>query len=455
MSSIKQYLDLFDQNKELINSGSADALNNKRTQARIALEGKQLPDKSVEGYAKTSIDEMFAPDYGVNINRIDIPVDIAASFRCDIPNVSTLLGIVVNDCFRPTTTLLNNLPKGATVMSLAAAAKEHPELVERDYGSVAPINDPCASLNTLLAQNGVLIHVERGVKIDRPIQIVNIFSSPIPLLAARRVLIIAEENAEVQVLFCDHTQDDTQKYLASQVIEVIAKEGAKVGIYDIEESSPLTSRHSMLHARQETSSSLIVNGSTLMAGNTRNEYHISLNGNGAETQLAGMVIGTDKMHADNFSQVTHAAEHCHSDQLFKYVLDDEATGAFEGGITVNDGAKFTNAYQTNRNILASPNARMHSEPKLLIFNDDVKCSHGATTGQLDQNALFYMRSRGIPLAEARTMLMQAFMVDVIDTVRLDGLRDRLRHLVEKRFAGESALCQQCSAVQKCNPETND
>ena len=131
--------------------------------------------------------------------------------------------------------------------------------------------------------------------------------------------------------------------------------------------------------------------------------------------------------------------------MFKYVLDERSTGAFEGSIEVCHGSRFVEAYQSNRNILASKDARMHSKPQLLIYNDDVKCSHGATTGQLDEKAMFYMQTRGIPREEARRMLMQAFMADVIDTIALEPLRDRLRHMVERRFAGEKAGCRDCGA----------
>ena len=172
-----------------------------------------------------------------------------------------------------------------------------------------------------------------------------------------------------------------------------------------------------------------------------------------------MAVGSDNMHVDNSSIIRHLAPHCNSRQLFKYVLDDHSSGAFEGSILVTPGAPFTEAYQSNRNILAHPDARMHTRPQLEIYNDDVKCSHGATTGQLDNEALFYMRTRGIPEREAKVMLMQAFMTDVIDTVRMDGLRDRLRHLVEKRFAGAEALCGEfrssCHKKENDNEKPND
>lgn len=443
MNALDQYITLYDDNRRAIDAGSAGVLNAMRPEARKALEGQRLPKHTDEGYEKTDVDAMFATDYGVNINRMNLPVDIAATFRCDVPNISTLLGIVVNDKFVATDTLPRNCPEGLTVMSLAEACRKVPELVSRYYGKIAPLSDIPTALNTLLVQDGVFIHAGKGFHCDRAVQIVNIFQSPIPLMAMRRIVIALEDDAQLQVLVCDHTQDGEQRYLSSQVVELYTGPGSRLDYYDIEETSRMTSRMSQLYASQAPGSSLLVNGTTLTAGTTRNEFNISLGGVGCDTRIAGMVTASGKMHVDNSSSIVHAAERCHSDQLFKYVLDDEATGAFEGSITVTPEGRFTEAYQTNRNILASNGAKMHTKPQLLIFNDDVKCSHGAATGQLDQQALFYMRTRGIPFAQARTMLMQAFMADVIDTVRLDSLRDRLHHLVENRLAGREASCQSC------------
>lgn len=446
MSSLTQYIELYKGNQEAINLHSAEVINRRRDDAFIALEGKKLPRKGDEGFEKTSIDTMMSPDFGVNINRVNIPVDIASSFKCDVPNMSTLMAVVVNDSFVPTTTLLNNLPKGITVDSLAAAANKYPDLVGRYYGTLAPIENPGVALNTMLVQDGVFIHVAKGVKMEKAIQLVNIFNAPSPLLGMRRVLIVAEEDTQLQLLICDHTQNNEHRYHSSQVIEIFAGMNSKIDIYDIEESSASTSRYSQLFARQESGANLLINGTTLYNGETRNDYNINVIGDGCETTLAGMAIGSGNQLIDNSSNIKHLSSHCHSNQLFKYVLDDNAVGAFEGAILVADGAKYNEAFQTNRNLLASRDARMHTKPQLEIYNDDVKCSHGATTGQLDNDALFYMRSRGIPEKEARMMLMQAFMVDVIDTVRLDGLNDRLRHLVEKRFYGQQAHCSDCGAA---------
>ncbi len=355
--SLTQYIDLYDANSDIIASQcGAPVMNGRRAAARASLQDANLPRKGEEGYEKTSLDDMFAPDLGVNINRINIPVDIATSFKCDVPNVSTLLAVTVNDTFVPTATLLKNIPQGLTVMSLARAAKEQPALTER-YDSLADNNRPEVAMNTMLAQDGVLIHVARGVKVDRPVQIVNIFNSPAPLAAFRRVLIVAEADSEVNILMCDHTQRHDCDYLSDQVVEICAGENARIDLYDIEESTPRTRRVNNVFVSQQAGSNVLVNGMTLLNGVTRNNYDINLDGEHCRNMLAGMAIASGTQHVDNASSMTHRAPHCKSDQLFKYALDDKAVGAFEGCIEVTPDAPYTEAYQSNRNILASADAR--------------------------------------------------------------------------------------------------
>lgn len=444
MSSLKQYTDLYINNRDAINACSAAPLNALRPAALEALNGRELPDSRVEGFEKTSVDAMFAPDFGVNINRVNIPCDIASAFKCGVPNVSSLLAVVVNDSFVATAPLLKNLPAGVTVTSLAKAAADSPELVGRCYGSVAGLDSPGTALNTLLAQDGVFIHIDKGIHLDKPIQIVALSSAPVPMMSVRRLLIVAEPDSEVTILTCDHAMTPSVPSLASQVIEIIAGKGSRVDLYDIEETGSASTRYSQIYVSQESGSNLALGSMTLRNGSTRNEFEIAINGDHCESHISGMAIGSGVQHIDNSSSIIHRAPSSTSRQLFKYVLDDKATGAFEGSIEVTPEAPFTEACQTDRNILASADARMHTKPQLLIYNDDVKCSHGATTGQLDEQALFYMRSRGIPLDDARMMLMQAFMTEVVDTIRVEALRDRLRHLVERRLAGLDASCSECA-----------
>lgn len=449
MNPLKQYIELFREHRSALDGNSAPVMNALRDEALAVLESTELPDNRTEGYAYTSLREMYAPDYGVNVNRVNIPVDVAASFHCGVPGLSTMLGVVVNDMFRPSDRLASLLPSGVEFCSLREAAQKHPELVASLYGKTATLTDPGVALNTLLVQDGVFVHIGRGVTLEKPLQLVNIFSSPGALLAARRVLIYVEDNAEGALLCCDHTQDNERSYLSNQVVEIVLGRNARFGYYDIEESSEKTSRHCRLYARQQEGSNLVVNGMTLTCGTTRNDYNIDVAGEGCETFLGGMAIESGTQHVDNASRLSHLAPHGHSTQLFKYVVDGEAKGVFDGRILVAPEATHTEAYQSNRNLLASTTAKMYTRPQLEIYCDDVKCSHGATTGQLDAEALFYMQARGIPEAEARVMLMQAFMADVIDTVRIDSLRERLRLLVEKRFVGRELFCGDCAASHRC------
>ena len=191
----------------------------------------------------------------------------------------------------------------------------------------------------------------------------------------------------------------------------------------------------------------MMNGVTLNNGLTRNNVNIKLSGEYAETHLSGMVIADKAQHVDNHSFIDHASANCQSSELFKYVLNDEATGVFAGRILVREGAQKTAAFQSNKNICATSQAKMYTKPQLEIYADDVKCSHGATVGQLDETALFYLRSRGISQSEARMLLMFAFTNDVIEQIRLESLKDRLKHLVEKRFRGELAKCSSCAVCK--------
>ena len=228
------------------------------------------------------------------------------------------------------------------------------------------------------------------------------------------------------------------------VIEVFAGAGASLDLYELEETHNSTVRFSNLYVDQQADSKVLLNGMTLHNGPTRNTTEVTLSGKGAELSLCGMAIADRNEQIDNHTFIDHKAPGCTSNELFKYVLDDQAIGAFAGKILVREGAQQTSARQTNRNLCATREAHMYTQPQLEIYADDVKCSHGATVGQLDEAALFYMRQRGISLKEARLLLMFAFVNEVIDNIQIDVLKDRLHLLVEKRFRGELNKCQGCA-----------
>ena len=443
MKAEQQYIDLFSQCEDLICRKSAPVLNALRAEAFADFEQLGFPSLKEEDYKYTDVARAFAPDYGLNLNRLEIPVNPYDVFRCDVPNLSTSLYFVVNDMFYNKALPKAHLPEGVYAGGLAEFAQTYPEVAARYYGKAASLaKNGMVALNTMLVQDGFVLYVPKGVTVERPIQLVNIFRSDVDTMANRRILFIVEENAEAKLLVCDHSIDDV-KFLANQVIEIFAEANARADYYDLEESSVSTTRFSSLYVKQAAGSNVVVNGITLTNGLTRNNYHVSLEGEGAEVSLCGMSVLDREQQLDTYSHVTHHVPRCTCNELFKNVLNDHAIGAFSGRILVKQGADKTSAYQTNRNLCATRECRMYSKPQLEIYADDVKCSHGMTTGQLDENALFYMQSRGISREEARMLLSVAFTSDVIDHIRVEALKDRLHKLVEKRFRGELAKCAGC------------
>ncbi len=447
MKPEQQYIDLFTQAEAMICRHSADVLNAPRAAAFAHFQQLGFPSSKNEDYKYSDMGKLFAPDYGLNLNRLSIPVNPNEVFKCDVPNMSTSLFFVLNDSFyRENAT--SRLPEGVLLGSLKAMSEAHPDLVRSYYGKLADTSaDGVTAFNTMFAQDGLLIYVPRGVVVEKPIQLVNMLRADVNFMVNRRMLIILEDGAQLRLLACDHAMDDVN-FLATQVMEVFVGNGAMLDLYELEENSLNTIRISNLYVKQGANSNVLLNGMTLTNGTTRNGVHVTLAGEGAELDLCGMVIADKNQHVDNHTVIDHAVPRCNSRELFKYVLDDEATGAFSGLVLVRPDAQHTNSQQTNRNLCATRQARMYTQPQLEIYADDVKCSHGATVGQLDERALFYMRQRGIPEKEARLLLMFAFVNEVIDMIRLDALRDRLHLLVEKRFRGELNKCKGCRICGK-------
>ncbi len=443
MDSEKQYTDLFAQNRDRICAHSAAPLNAVRDAAAADFARLGFPTRKAERYKYTDMGGLFAPDYGLNINRLEIPVDPYKAFRCDVPNLSTSLYFVINDQFR--TSLQPNaiLPEGITVTSLAQYAAEHPGFVAEHYSRLASTaDDAVTALNTMLAQDGLLIRVKKNVHVERTVQIINILRSDVPLMVNRRVLIVMEEGAEAKFLFCDHASDD-REFLTTQVTEAFIADNASLDLYCMEETHYRNTRVSNVYVRQQRGSRFNHNVITLHNGVTRNRLDVQLQGEGAECRCNGCVIADKNQHVDNNTLIDHQAPHCTSHEMYKYVLDDAAVGAFAGRVLVRHGAQKTVSEEVNRNLCATREARMYAQPMLEIYADDVKCSHGSTVGQLNDAALFYMRQRGISEKEAKLLLELAFINEVVDQIKLEPLRDRLHYLVEKRFRGELSKCEGC------------
>ena len=448
MKPAQSYIDLFKDNRVLVERGSAGVMNSLRDAALASLEQYGLPHSGLEEYLHTDLSKWFEPDWGMNLARLDMPVDFAQAFKCSVPNLSTQLYFLANDTFASSDTAAKNLlPEGVFAGSLKEAAQSRPELVEKFYGKLADMEKPgIAAINTLFAQDGFLLYVPDGVVVEKPLQLITLLSSTVDLMVNRRILVVLGRAAQAKLLLCDHALA-ANNYLVTQVIELFAGRDSAFELYDLEETHTANLRASELYISQSAGSKVAVDNLTLHNGQTRNTVCVNLDGPGAGLSLNGVAVTDKSQHVDNFTFVDHRATDCTSSELFKYVLDESSTGAFQGKVLVREGAQRTSSQQTNRNICLTREARMFTQPQLEIYADDVKCSHGATVGQLDERALFYMRQRGIPEQEARMMLMLAFVGEVIGKVELEPLRDRLYRLVEKRFRGQLTQCEGCRACR--------
>ena len=255
MNSEQQYIDLYQQARQMIFDHAPEAMNAARDKAFEDFKVQGFPSKKVERYKYTDIQKLFAPDYGVNLSRLQIPVDPYAAFRCDVPNLSTSLYFVVNDMFYRDDKPKGHLPEGVIVGSL----RDYPDLVAKYYSHIAKTSeDAITALNTMLAQDGMLVYVPKNVKVDRAIQVINILKATpqnaqrqVPdLMVNRRVLIILEEGAEIKMLFCDHAADD-RNFLATQVIEAYVGENASLDLYCLEETHYKNVRLSNVYIDQQ------------------------------------------------------------------------------------------------------------------------------------------------------------------------------------------------------------
>ena len=468
-----QYTRFYSEHRALIEANAPAAMNAPRAAAFEALAslfgasqtaGRQaLPTALRERFKYTDLKPLMQPEYGLNLGRLPFAVSRKEAFRCGVPGISEQPLVVVNDQLQSALTADATPQQGVSVCRLSQLAHERPQLLAQHYARAArPTADPVTALNTMLAQDGLAIVVSRNTRMEQPLQVINLLSSPVDMMVNRRVLIVVEQGAEAQLLFCDHiatpqgsnatapqtggnatTGGAATRYLATQVIETYLAQDARLDLFCMEETGPQCVRLSQLFIEQQRDSHLCHNIVTLQNGLTRNQTDVQLLAPGAEAYLGGCVIADGRQHVDNNTLIRHAAPHCDSRQLYKYVLDGNATGAFAGRIHVEEGAQKTTSQETNQNLCASPEARMFTQPMLEIYADDVKCSHGCTVGQLNDAALFYMQQRGIPLQEARTLLQMAFLDEVIDGISLPPLRQRLHHLVERRFRGRLRNCDGC------------
>lgn len=401
MSSEKQYIDFYHEVCDTIIGRSCAVMNDCRDTAWTTFKEKGFPSKKDERYKYTNVEADFTPEYGIQLG--------------------------------------SKIQSGS---EYCTSIQDAPIDVSPYYNKIADTTDPVVALNTMLTVDTLVVYIPRDTQPKHPIQINNVLKGNQDTMVNRRMLIILAQGSQADIIITDHAASDNH-FLTNQVIEVITEDNARLNLYDIEETHLACTRYSNVYIRQGRDSHVNHTVLTIFNGHTRNTCTVELSGEGSEAVLNGCVIADKMQRVDNNTLIRHLVPHCRSNELYKYVLDDSATGAFAGLVYVKEGAQQTSSAMTNANLCMSPSSHIYTQPMLEIYADDVKCSHGSTVGQLNEQQLFYMRQRGISESDARMLLKSAFITHVIETIPLEPLRDRLHYIVDKRLRGELSKCEGC------------
>ena len=350
--------------------------------------------------------------------------------------------VFVNGYFAAELSSLTKLPEGVTVTNLASVLAEGADRLEPFFsGSFGQDHHAFMALNTALAEDGAFIHLQADTIVDEPIQLV-FFSDTggYPLVSSPRSVVMAGPGSRV-VIVETHAGIPGDVSCTNAVTEVALEEGAQVEHYKIQDESETAFHLALLDVRQGRDSRFSSHSVALGSSIARHEVRVRLEAEGAEVSLDGLYMPRGDQHHDNPLLIEHAAPRCTSRQLYKGVLDGHGQGVFNGRVVVRPGADGTDAAQTNKNLLLSNHAEVDTRPRLEIFADDVKCTHGAAVGQLDEEAVFYLRSRGVPHQAARGLLIYAFVNEMVERLRLEPLRSRVEKLVTQRLPAGSEESQ--------------
>jgi len=445
LTATEKYLDLFEDHQKEISQGDPEFVKKLRTEALASFRESGFPVRKEERYKYTHLEPVFDGELDFDFSPRQISFDDSELFRCDVPMLDAHVLTVLNGFFyHPEDSALTELDNGIIYGSLKEAIQKHPDLVEKYLGKNAPtFDEPFVALNTAFSQDGIFLYVPKGIQMGKPIQIIHLLLSDKNQMVHHRNLFVLEENASAQVIVCDHTLSP-HMFLTNSVTEAYTGENSDLDVLRLQNEHNNSCQVTNTWIHQERNSRCQHGTITLHGGMVRNNLRISMEGEGAECSALGLFLTDKSQHVDSYTVIEHNQPHCISNQYYKGVLDDVSTGAFNGKIHVHPNAQKTEAFQTNNNILLSDTARMYTKPRLEIYADDVKCSHGATVGQLDEDALFYLQSRGIPKDESRLMLMDAFAWDVISKIKQLALQIRIIDLVGKRLRGELSRCNNCA-----------
>jgi Fe-S cluster assembly protein SufD len=405
-----------------------------RQKAFEALNKMGIPTTRHEEWKYTRIGSFFNKEYKYPVHETADALSAADFNAIRLPGHEEANTMVfVNGRYSFALSVIKS--KGLIVQSLQEAAKnEYSEIISKHLGhSSNYLKDGINALSTAFVQDGVFVHVKKGQVIEHPIYIYNITDArQASILAQPRTLVYVGAAAQVQFVETFNTLG-TQESFTNRVIEIVVEQDAITEYYKIQTDAVNTSQVGTTHIHQIGKSYTHTVTVSLNAGLVRNNLNIVLDEQHCEAHLYGFYLQTGQSHIDNHTIVDHAKPNCESNELYKGIMDDQSTGVFNGKIYVKPDAQKTNAYQSNKNVLLTEGASVNTKPQLEIFADDVKCSHGCTIGRLDEESLFYLRSRGISESTARSLLLHGFAVDILEQIKPAPIREYVDKLISERL----------------------
>ena len=410
-------------------NGHSGSLQTLRKTAITDFDRLGYPTTADEAWKSVNLSSLTTPDFQP---ATSVDIDPATLEPFIYTDQQGLRLVFINGHYSADHSSTSDLPSGVTIDSLA---KHHDNpLVQEHLGKVASTSDLAfTALNTAFLFDGAFIHIPRNVILDTPLHLLFITAdATTPIASHPRTLVIAESNSQLS-LTETFAGLNTAKYLTNSVTEIIAQDNAHIDHVRLELEGDQSLHIANLKANLGRSSNLVSHNFTLGGAFIRNDISAHLIGEGSEATVNGFYVLEDDQHLDNYTLLEHAEPHCPSHELYKGILGGSARAIFRGKIHVHQKAQHTDAYQQNENILLSDNARVNAKPQLEIYADEVKCSHGATIGQLDENALFYLQARGISKPEAKRILLRAFADDVVNRVAYEPTKSHLSELIDAKL----------------------
>ncbi len=418
-------------------AGAAAPLTALRAAGAEAFARLGFPTTRSEDWKYTNVSAIATTPFAAAIEREVDTLDAAALEPYTFGGTWPLV-VFLNGRYAPALSQLGALPEGVRVMTLAAAAEQEPALLAGHLGVAAPADrDGFTALNAAFAGEGVLIHVAREMVIDVPVHILHVTdANGAGVMSHPRHILIADRHAKASVIESYVSLADVS-YFTNAVVEVSVSDGATLQLLRIQRESPTAYHVGTVEARQGRDSHFMAFTFHTGAALSRSNVFTVLGGEGCGTTLNGLYMLGGAQHGDHQTRVEHVAPNCFSREAYKGLLDDASHGVFNGKVYVHPEAQKTDGKQTNNTLLLSKDAQIDTKPQLEIFADDVKCTHGATVGRIDETSLFYLKSRGVGALLARQLLMYAFAADVLETIENEAVKEALEQLTMVRFTGDT------------------